>query len=325
MNPFSGNLEETVGSIGESKLIMLIQEWLGPCSPTSPEGIGDDCALISLPAIGRQLATVDPVIFGKHFDNSVSPENAAAKLVKRNASDIAAMGGVPNYALLSLSVPENVRVDWLERFYHGLAQSATSLQIKISGGDLSHNNDSHLSASLSLMGWLDENSRPLLRRTAISGDPVFVSGSLGGSLYGKHYSFNPRLKEGQFLSSQNTRIACLDLSDGLGKDASSLPAPGFAIEIDASALPISDDAEALSQQTGHPPAHHAANDGEDYELLFSIPAENEANIVAEWKNRFQTPLTKIGIVVSKENQLDPDISLINNPMNVKLAGYEHLR
>ncbi|HEY9250120.1 MAG TPA: AIR synthase related protein, partial [Rariglobus sp.] len=92
VHPFTDNAADSVTALGESRLIAAIRRWLGNASPPSPFGIGDDCAV--LPASRHpQLVTVDPVVYGEHFDDSIPPRAAAAKLLKRNLSDLAAMGG----------------------------------------------------------------------------------------------------------------------------------------------------------------------------------------------------------------------------------------
>ena len=102
MHPLTQRRRDSVAALGEQQLIRAIQTWLGPASPRSPFGIGDDCAV--LPASrGRQLLTVDPVIFGRHFDATVPPRAVGAKLLKRNLSDLAAMGGRPTSAVLALT------------------------------------------------------------------------------------------------------------------------------------------------------------------------------------------------------------------------------
>lgn len=94
MHPFTKHRRESVAALGEEKLIAAIRRWLGAASPRTPFGIGDDCAVLA-PSRGRQLITVDPVIYGRHFDDAVPPRGVAEKLLKRNLSDIAAMGGRP--------------------------------------------------------------------------------------------------------------------------------------------------------------------------------------------------------------------------------------
>src|ERR1700710_2389880 len=123
MTPFTSIRAESVIAQGELKLIAGIRRWLGSASPKSPFGIGDDCAVIP-PTKNHQLVTTDPVIFGRHFDDTVPPQAVGAKLLKRNLSDIAAMGGKPVAAVISLALAPETSVAWLRRFYLGLAACA---------------------------------------------------------------------------------------------------------------------------------------------------------------------------------------------------------
>ena len=103
MHPFTKYHPESVAALGEEALIGRIRRWLGPVSPRAPFGIGDDCAVLP-GARGRQLLTVDPVVYGRHFDDSIPARAVGTKLLKRNLSDLAAMGGRPSAAVIALSL-----------------------------------------------------------------------------------------------------------------------------------------------------------------------------------------------------------------------------
>ena len=150
MNPFAKKTADSVAALGEEKLITAIRRWLGSASPRAPFGIGDDCAVV--PAVrGPQLITVDPVIFGRHFDASIPPRAVGAKLLKRNLSDLAAMGGRPTAAVLALTLDPRTSLAWLEAFYRGLAACARRYRVPIVGGDIAQA-DGVLAASLTLLG-----------------------------------------------------------------------------------------------------------------------------------------------------------------------------
>ncbi|HND61912.1 MAG TPA: AIR synthase related protein, partial [Opitutaceae bacterium] len=150
MHPFTSQPSASVAALGEERLIAAIRRWLGPASPRAPFGIGDDCAVLPA-ARGRQLITVDPVIFGRHFDASVPPRAVGAKLLKRNLSDLAAMGGKPTAAVLALTLDARVSRRWLEHFYRGLAACARRHGVPIVGGDVAQA-DGVVAASLTLLG-----------------------------------------------------------------------------------------------------------------------------------------------------------------------------
>lgn len=118
MNPFTPERARSVAEHGEERLIGEIRHWLGAASPRAPFGIGDDCAVV--PSTGRpMLITTDPVIFGRHFDGTVPARAVGAKLLKRNLSDIAAMGGKPVAAVVSLALAADTDLRWLRGFYLG--------------------------------------------------------------------------------------------------------------------------------------------------------------------------------------------------------------
>ena len=174
MHPFASRPADSVSALGEERLIAAIRRWLGSASPRAPFGIGDDCAV--LPAQrGRQLITVDPVIHGRHFDSGVPPRAVGAKLLKRNLSDLAAMGGRPTAAVLALTLDARVSRRWLEQFYRGLAACARQYGVPIVGGDVAQANGV-LAASLTLLG-VPAGQRIVTRTGARRGDAPCRAGT----------------------------------------------------------------------------------------------------------------------------------------------------
>ena len=238
MNPFSEKPAETIAALGEQKLLARIRRWLGAAAPAAPVGMGDDCAVLpaalaprSAPRTAKAapatLVTVDPVIFGEHFDAAVPPRAVGRKLLRRNLSDIAAMGGRPRAAVLALALDPRTRLDWLEAFYRGLAADARRFGVPLVGGDLATHHGG-LVATLTLLGETTApGARALTRSGARIGDFIAVTGRLGGSLpSGRHHSFTPRLAEGQWLARRPEVAALMDLSDGLAKDIHSITPAG---------------------------------------------------------------------------------------------------
>jgi len=320
MKPFSRNHAETVASLGEERLIARIRRWLGDVSPPAPLGIGDDCAVLPPPpAKHAQALTVDPVIYGRHFDDTVPPRAVGAKLLKRNLSDLAAMGAAPVAAVLALTLDSRTRIAWLEQFYRGLAACARAHRLHIVGGDIAQSSG-ELAASLTLLGRAT-GKRMLLRAGARAGDHIYTTGTLGGSILGKHYRFTPRLAEGAWLAARREVRAMMDLSDGIAKDIRALTPPGARAELTASAIPISRAARRLAKTDKRAPLAHALGDGEDYELIFVVDARADlATFEKSWRARFpKVPLARIGRFVPLRAPLAPG--------SVDLAayhGYEHL-
>jgi thiamine-monophosphate kinase len=308
MHPFAKKASDSVSALGEEKLIAAIRRWLGSASPRAPFGIGDDCAV--LPASRRrQLITVDPVIYPRHFNDLVPPREVGAKLLKRNLSDLAAMGGRPTAAVLALTLDARTSLVWLEQFYRGLAACARHYRVPIVGGDIAQA-DRTVSASLTLLGEA-VGSRVVTRTGARVGDWIFVTGQLGASLPTRHHvTFTPRLAEGAWLARQSAVRAMMDVSDGLAKDLRALTPPGAAPALDAAAFPL----RAPSDLRG------ALTDGEDYELVFALAARTDRDkFSAAWRRAFpRTRLTSIGRFVPARALPPGALDLAG------YRGYEHL-
>lgn len=309
MHPFTNRPGESVAALGEEKLIVAIRRWLGSASPQTPFGIGDDCAV--LPASrGRQLITVDPVIYGRHFDDNVPAPAVGAKLLKRNLSDLAAMGGRPIAAVLALTLDPSTRVRWLEQFYRGLAECARSYRVPIVGGDIAQA-DGVAAASLTLLG--EATGKRIVTRTgARIGDAIYVTGEIGGSLRsGHHYKFSPRLDEGSWLARQRDVRSMMDVSDGLAKDLHALTPPDSVPALASHLLPFRRGADVRA----------ALTEGEDYELVFTLRGRSDrVAFELAWKRAFpKTRLSHVGSFVPA-NKLPPTMLNLDD-----YRGYEHLR
>jgi thiamine-monophosphate kinase len=275
-------------------------------------GPGDDCAVLELPSSNSYnlLAAVDQVIEDIHFTKDTSPSLAGEKLIKRNLSDIAAMGGTPLWALLTVAW-NNKNNSYIEEFCKGCANAGQKFNVPIIGGDLASLAKEGVCATLTILGKVAKN-KAVLRSTAKDGDTIFVTGKIGNSFYSqRHLTFSPRLKEGQFLLDYATGM--MDISDGLLFDAKRFCAASncdFYLCLDD--VPIHDDAIRPN----------AYSDGEDYELLFTA---NKS--IMDIYPKDLTPITPIGKVVKKDNNKSPDdcklLDINGNPLNLEYMGYEH--
>lgn len=309
MHPFTKDFRASVSALGEEKLIAAIRRWLGAASPRAPFGIGDDCAVLR-PSRGRQLITVDPVIYPRHFNDRVPPRAVGEKLLKRNLSDLAAMGGRPTAAVLALTLDARVSLTWLEQFYRGLAACARRYRVPIVGGDVAQA-DGMVAASLTLLGEATA-PRVVTRTGARIGDWIYVTGELGRSLEtGHHHRFAPRLAEGAWLARQSAVRAMMDVSDGLAKDLHALTPRGAAPALEAANLPRRDGADVRA----------ALTDGEDYELVFALAAHaNRAAFARTWQRAFpRVALTCIGRFAKRGSSPAGALNLND------YRGYEHLR
>ena len=276
-------------------------------------GPGDDCAALDLGTGDLLLAAVDQVISTVHYDRlTTTPRLAGAKLLKRNLSDIAAMGGKAAWALLALAT--NTDDDkYLLEFYDGLREEAEKFNISLCGGDFASlpAGETGEVASLTILGTVERDV--MCRRSgAQTGDIVFITGALGNSYKSnRHLTFEPRLAEGRFLASNAYANAMIDISDGLLLDARRLAeASEVALMLELEHIPVNDGA-SLEQ---------ALSDGEDYELLFCVSADKAETLRKEWA--FETALTFIGKI--RENPQGEVVSSKGEDLSERFKmGYEH--
>jgi len=311
MHPFTDRKSDSVCALGEVRLLGKIRDWLGTAAPAEPFGMGDDCAVLPLGQTAR-LITVDPVVYGGHFNDTMTPRATAQKLLKRNLSDLAAMGGLPVAAVLALTLEPRTSLRWLSGFYRALADCARHYAVPIVGGDITASTvPDHLSVSLTLLGNPAYGSRILTRRGAQAGDSIYVTGQLGNTLgTGHHYRFTPRLAEGAWLARQRAVRSMIDISDGLAKDLKSLQSPGLEAEIEEATLPLRRGADMRSAICG----------GEDYELIFTLAANaRHADFERRWHAAFpKTPIIRLGQFVAAGTRNASALNLEN------YHGYEHL-
>jgi len=311
MHPFTETHSDSVCALGEVRLLDKIRDWLGTAAPAEPFGMGDDCAVLPLGKTAR-LITVDPVVYNGHFNDTMSPRATAQKLLKRNLSDLAAMGGLPTAAVLALTLDPRTSLRWLSGFYRALADCARHYAVPVVGGDITASTvKGHLSASLTLLGNPASGSRILTRRGAQAGDSIYVTGRLGNTLgTGHHYRFTPRLTEGAWLARKRAVRSMIDISDGLAKDLKSLQSPGLEAEILAETLPLRRGADTRSAICG----------GEDYELIFTLASSARcSDFERRWCAAFpKTQLTRLGRFVPVGTRADTALHLEN------YHGYEHL-
>ena len=322
-SPFSDDFQNSVARWSEAVLIKKISKWLGSVSPPTPQGIGDDCAVLECSEIQKHILTTDALCYRQHFDDSITPEAAGAKLIKRNLSDIAAMGGTPGSALLALLMGTDVSIRWLEGFFTGIRNVCQEYEILLVGGDTSRLSPGNFSAVLTLIG---STASPKLRQTAHPGDYIYVTGTLGGSILQKHFDFKPRLKEGRWLANQAELTAMMDLTDGLGKDLQALLPKNCSAAILQDCIPISKAAGQISQNSGRTVLEHAFCDGEDYELLFTVSGKSNCHAFEKrWSVAFPAlPMTQIGQFIPANDKA----ALVDAATNEALPwpyGFDHLK
>jgi thiamine-monophosphate kinase len=277
----------------EFELIARLTKSL-PTDASVLAGAGDDCAVLELGVPAHLvLFKTDAVVEGVHFTAETPPEKVGHKALGRCLSDIAAMAGTPHSALVTLALPREFDVAWVDGLYAGMTTLATRFGVSIVGGETTMNPERRL-ISIALLGTV-ERGKQVLRSGARPGDVIFVSGELGGSLAGRHLDFEPRVREAQWLARQFDLHAMLDISDGLAGDLRHLlRASGVGAELRAAAIPVSRAAKLRAAQGGKPRLLAALSDGEDFELLFALGSKDAVALLDSWKGEF--PALKLSCI-----------------------------
>ncbi len=292
-------------------------------------GPGDDTAILSLTASERGeqgLFTTDMLMEGTHFDlKKMSPELVGRKALAVNISDIAAMAGKPVGALISLALPKNGGADLGQKVFQGMFEVAEEFGVSIIGGD-TNSWDGPLVISVALYGETTEG-RAVLRSGARVGDVIFVTGELGGSLAGRHYTFQPRVKEALFLHEKYTLHAMIDLSDGLISDLEHiLEESSCGAVLERGKIPISHAAQDAARKSGDPDQDaslkRALTDGEDFELCFTLPSD-EASRLLKGPKPSSTKLSAIGVITDKPGLYWREADGSERPVASSWAGYQH--
>lgn len=285
-----------------------IERWTralrSPRLPGLRHGPGHDCAVLASPAQGLDLVLkTDAVVEGVHFLRSTSAPLAGRKALARALSDLAAAGATPCAALVTAGCPDKKSATRLASIYRGLAQAARRWRIAVVGGETVRTKQ--LLLSISLLGTVPLGQSPH-RAGARPGHLIFVTGTLGGSWPRRHLSFTPRLQEGQWLTRAKFPSAMMDLSDGLGADLPRLARMSrIGFRIHPTRFPIARGATA----------RQALSQGEDYELLFTVPPAKAARLRKSWP--FSTRLTEIGVCLPPRSGFHTG--------GLPLQGYDHLR
>jgi thiamine-monophosphate kinase len=298
-----------------------------PANKSVVVGVGDDCAVLDLGAPDRLfLFKTDAVVEGVHFQSDAKPEKIGHKALGRCLSDIAAMAGTPTAALVTMALPATFDAGFIEKVYAGMSVLARKHEVAIVGGETTTNPE-RLLISVALLGHVPPG-KAVLRSGAETGDALFVTGELGGSLSGKHLDFEPRLAEARWLARQFSIHAMLDVSDGLAGDLRHiLNASHAGAELMASSIPISRAAKEafrgrVPEGGGHKtPLLAALSDGEDYELLFTVAGHDAVPLLDAWKQEFPgLRLTCIGRITAAQGVHIRDKEGVR-PLSAH--GYEH--
>lgn len=289
----------TAKPLQEFSLIRELTHQFVHHTPGLVQGIGDDAAVIEAASSLWWHLTTDLLAEGIHFDlNTAAPESIGYRAAMANLSDLAAMGAVPRYLLISLAIPNKVSQPQVHNLYRGMMKACRLHGVALIGGDTSASK-AGLFLSITLLGTTTRR-RALFRHGATVGDRIYVSGTLGDSLAGlrllangnaprsskntrsslsrvhrqflirRHLHPTARIAEGQWLNTGRLASAAIDLSDGLSGDLRHLcEESGVGAEVDSDNLPLSPACRAYAEAYHVSPVQLAITGGEDYELLFT--------------------------------------------------------
>ncbi len=293
--------------LSEEKLLEFFLQELPTPSPKVLAGIGDDCAVMSCSAKSStlELLKTDAVVEGIHYTSGTPLSQVGWKALCRAISDVAAMGGIPKFATITVAAPRSWgKAEW-RALYRGLGKAARIFQVSIVGGE-TVSSPGPLFLSVALTGSIKKKTLRL-RSGGRTDDLLCVTGKLGGSFKsGRHLRFHPRVSEGQWLAAQRGVTAMMDLSDGLGSDLPKLAKAStcsFQLQLDT-----------LPRHRGCS-IREALSDGEDYELLLTVRHSIWPTLYKAWQKKFPSlPLTCIG-------KLTPN----DTPSTPISPGYDHLR
>jgi thiamine-monophosphate kinase len=307
--------DQTVAALGEQGLIERIRT-RAPAPPAwVAVGMGDDAAVVE-PARNRaEVVTTDVLVEGVHFDRAYVPASAIGhKALAVNLSDLAAMGAEGRTALLSLVLPDAMRVAEFDALLDGWFALAARYAVTLVGGNISRS-PGPLVVDVTAIGTVKPR-RVLTRSGARPGDGIYVSGSVGEACAGRlarrlgadesaacvdrFLRPDPRVRLGVLLGRNRVASACVDLSDGLGDGVRQLAASsGVGAEIDGEAIPVPEAARRwFEDREGVDAIDAAVSGGEDYELVFTVPARRQRALAAALRLARGVPCTRIGTVTA---------------------------
>ena len=293
-----------------------------------PIGIGDDMAQIQLGQDSSVLVTTDMLLDGVHFDlEKTTLKQVGYKAMAVGLSDCAAMATVPVAAVVSVALPKGYSEKELKQLHAGITAAGQKFDCALVGGDITSWDDRQpLAISVAMLSRRAGN-KPIKRSGAKVGDSICVTGSLGGAGRGKHLEFEPRVKEAIKIAQKAAVNAMIDISDGLSSDLNRIcRASRVGAVINAEQIPISDEARKNKE-----PLSSALNDGEDFELLFTLSQDECEKLLTRWDGPTrraaalsqQVPITQIGeIADTKKMQIKMPDGRISD---LEAKGYDHLK
>jgi thiamine-monophosphate kinase len=294
-------------------------------------GIGDDCAILRIPKGHEALVTTDFSLEGIHFRREWHPPEAVGhRCLARGLSDIAAMGGIPVAAFLSLAIPRSLPQSWVDRFTRGFLTLARRYNVSLAGGDTAESPGGVL-ADIVIVG-AAPRGKAIRRSGAKPGDDIYVTGTLGGGAaalaqmmkahrrlkpreFPRHFFPEPRFKVGGVLRAKGMASAMTDTSDGLSTDLAHIcEESGVGAEVELRMLPRA----VIGNPLAEVDLSYALHGGEDYELLFTASAGKRIP-----KSIAGVAVTRIGQIIRGKRIFQRDESGARKELRPR--GWEHFR
>jgi thiamine-monophosphate kinase len=284
------------------------------------KAIGDDAAAFATAPDQLSLITTDLLVERIHFlRDAISGFDLGYKSLAVNLSDIAAMGGTAREAFVSIAIPNDCQLDYLEAVYSGIKDLATEFDVNVLGGDTTRSKKD-LIINIVVQGIVSKEEL-LCRDAARPGDVIFSTGFLGDSKAGLHLILNqidagteplaallkahlvpqPHLRQGRFLARQPGVHAAIDTSDGLSSDLAHIAEESrVGARLYAEKIPISANLKDFCTRFAFDPIDYALSGGEDYTLLCTIAPQNADKIANDFEKEFKRPLFAIGKITAKK-------------------------
>ena len=305
-------------SCGEDSMVSWFEGQRSLSGDRFPIGIGDDMAQIRLAEGASCLITTDMLLEGVHFDLATTTlQQVGYTAMAVSLSDCAAMATMPVAAVVSVALSPDHGHDTLKELHAGITSAGDKYGCALVGGDMTAWRHALGGLALNVTMMSKPGARPpITRSNAQAGDQICVTGSLGGSLKGRHLSFTPRVQEALHMGKTAEIHAMIDISDGLSTDLHRIcQRSGVGALVEAQSIPLTQAA-----QQNEWPVESALHDGEDFELLFTLAQEELDRLLQNWP--FAAPITPIGCITEgRKTEIRQKDGRI---LDLAAGGYDHL-
>ncbi len=334
-----------ISELGEFGLIDRIRGALPEPGPSVVVGVGDDVAVVEASTESVWLATCDVQVEGAHFLRAaIPPRSLGRKALAINLSDIASAGGIPRFALVSLGLPTDLEVRFIDELYAGLREQAEEFSVDIVGGNISRSRLG-MFVDIFLLGEAPRDN-VVLRSGAAAGDRILLTGSVGDAAAGvallldprlavdplyaptaarRRDSPTPRVREGALIGAMRLASAMIDVSDGVASDLGHIcERSGVSARVAAESLPVRPENRALAKAARGDEWHFALRGGEDYELLITAAPARAEDLARRITEETGTPVTDIGEILPADR---PGELVLPDGTSLPLggAGWDHFK